>query len=547
VKLYRVFSYIKLNDPQIIEKLNKSLTKKFPRLKSGDFFTILYGIYRVFTKELINKPENKAFITKIIEEIEKKSTFDSLNLKQFNAFLEVLSSEKFGFFNKDLFIDAILHKQINNYSLILKHKLKENDEKVMNLPYFSNFIKNTTEIQCNCEEIVNFLGFIKEKNVILSANELLNIVYFLVQKAKQIPAKNPKILEISPYFAFSLSKSNLHQIHQENLPFLYKTLEFLSKNPGDEILKRSFGFLMNSIYKFSDFNLCKTLVNLCFLSRNFSEESSQNLKELLIKAIERFVLRNEYHSYEEIEEIREFRDNNDKIKGIPRISSYSFVKDGFNENYKLLIKKHTQIINSLWFLCTFYLQESKSLLENSLIWKEFAISFNNIAIKELFTIDNIQKLEEIRKFMQIHRKFNTEILFENPEFSDIFIKQEEFLLKNFEERKKNLRISLRNHLEKALKIKGKIDNFTIEISQICKGFPLDIIISEKNGYKRIAIVLASIYEERNEGFLNDREAYKEYFRIREFTIKYHFGGEVYFIVKEQQCDSLIEEILQKIQ
>ena len=563
MKLYRVFSFIKLPDVQILEKLNKALSRKFPRLKSADFFTILYGIYRVFPQELLRKPENKAFIAKIIEEIEKKSTFDALNLKQLNQFLEVLTSQKFDFFNKNLFIEAILNKQLYNYSQILKSKLKANEEKVINLPYFSNFLKNISEIPCNSQEILNFLVFIKENNAILSANELLNVLYFLVKNPEknsqkpgisQLSSKTPQILEISLYFSQLLSKSNLHQIHQENLPILYKTLvfcEFLPQRTLEEIVRRSFGFLFNSIAKFSDFTLSKTLVFLGVLSRSLGEKFSSDLQESLVKALQRFVLRNEYHSFEEIEEIRALRESQSKKSGvskISRVSSFSFVKDGLSENYKLLIKRHTQLINSFWFLSTFYLQQLKGLLGNSLIWKEFAVSLNNVGVKDLFTIDNIQKLEEIQKFSQIHQKMNTEIFFKNREFAEIFIQQEEFLKKNFAEKKKKLRISIKNRLDKVFESKGLSEKFGIEAEKIYKGFPVDIVIFKKNQEEagKVAIVLANIYEERNEGLLYDKEAYREYFRMREFTLKNQFA-EVFFIVKELQLDSLLEEILAKIQ
>ena len=133
---------------------------------------------------------------------------------------------------------------------------------------------------------------------------------------------------------------------------------------------------------------------------------------------------------------------------------------------------------------------------------------------------------------------NTEIFFKNREFAEIFIQQEEFLKKNFAEKKKKLRISIKNRLDKVFENKGLSEKFGIEAEKIYKGFPVDIVIFKKNQEEagKVAIVLANIYEERNEGLLYDKEAYREYFRMREFTLKNQFA-EVFFIVKELQLDS----------
>ena len=496
----------------------------------------------------LQKPESKLLIDNLLNMIEHKGTIFKMNVKQLNLFLEILYSSKIcNINNKDLFIEAIVHKQIENFSRILTSKNKQKNEKLIHLPSFNNFLKKINELQHFNNEIITFFAFIRDQKISLATNEFVNILNVIAQQVKYDKSKLNLDSMISFYIE-CLKTSNFHQMKPEIFPFFIKSLyEINIKSENEAILKRVFGFFSNSVYKFSDYNLCLSIIYIKLLQTRYTIEEPIVL-ELFIKSMQRFILKNEYHLFEEIEEIEKLRNMGTLEKSnIQKVSSYAFIRENLDERYKFMIKRHTQIVNALWVVCNLMFKENQGhQLKSSMIWKEFAVCLNNVGIAELFTIDNIQKLYDIKNILEINKFSEIDIFFNNPIFQEIFSQQEEFILKGFIERKKKLRNLIVEELEKHMNIVKK--SIKLEICSILKDkYPIDICIHDSSKNMKIGIILTNIYEERNEALMKDKESYKEYFRIKESYMKFHFGGDIYFMVKETQINDLIKDIFDKLE
>lgn len=551
LKLYSCFTIIPMKHSKVVEILNKALSKKLYKIKPKELFSILYANYKCCPQEYYLKNENIGFFQTLLKEIEKKSSIEFLNNKQLNLFLEILVSNKFSFPNKNLMIDLIIHQQLNYFTRIIKIKtsIPQEEGEILYLPLFSSFLRKLNEINFQIEEILNLFAFIERQKVNFNVNNYLNMLSFLLNKKESSTSKTLEINNLISFLCFSLSESNLFMIYPENFPNFIECLVRLEgtqdKKITQKILKRAFGFFANAIQKFSDLDLSYSLVFL----KSLCEKSDFPILEMLTKAINKHILKTEYHTFEEIEEINKLRANFNENNQIQRISSYLFLKESFNENFKFLIKRHTQIINMCWVCCNLFLKNPQNYeLKPSVLWREFTHCLNNVGVPELLTYDNIQKLYEIKILMEINKFLGTDSLFQNPIFVSVFKDQEKFVLSTFLERKKKLRNLLKAEFEQQLQ---KKDNIKVEICQILNNIiPLDIVISKKNEtniiIQKIAIVIVNINEERNSELINNINAFREYLRIKENYIKSYFGGEVYFIVKEDQCSTLIDEVLPKL-
>lgn len=546
-KLYSCLPLISLtgNDSKIIDLLNKSFSKILYKLKSNDLLKILNGNFRIMTKFVSNEKQNAQFIDTLIKEIEKRSGVLDLKLRDLNTFLNILVSDKFPFLNKDIFVEAIVQKQINNYMKIIRFRLKKNEPEKTNLHFFGDFLASLQKINYCNEAIINFFTNIKDLNPTLVGNHFVSLVIFLSAQEKN----KEEISELITHFCRVASKTSLHIFRFEELPLFLKSLAKIETPDNkiiQDIMKKSFGFFCNSLSKFSDVNICRFIESF----KIFSKGSKLPLLELLIKSINRFIFKNEYYSLEEIEEITKLRDMTlEEKSNFPRISSYVFLKDSYNDQYKFLIRRHTQIINAFWVCCNLFLKNSISYeLKPSIIWKEFAFCLNNVAVAELLTIDNIQKLQDIKNLIEINNFPETENFFKNQMFKETFKKQEEFILNNFPERNKKLRNILMKKLELEITKSDIKSDIKLEECKIIKNaFPVDICLYNMRNNQKVGIIVSHIYEERNEQINNEESIFQEYFRIKTNTIQYHFDGQIYFITQENQMDSLkIQEILKKL-
>lgn len=544
IKLYECFAFFNITDVKLFEQINKIILKNLHRLQPKNLIIVVHTNFKCRKTEEIQK--NQMFFNLALREFEKRSVLNALNIKYLTLFMEVLSSDKILFIsNREFFIDSLIHHQISNYSNIMKKKLVKNDEEViLRLPFFSLFLKYLTTLAFSTNELINFLMVFKQKEILLDPKHLILIMNVLSEKVKENNLNSKNLIEFT---CESLKKSNLYKLRPEDFSILLKVLSEseISEKKILEICKRSFGFFTSAIHRFSDLDLC---LSLCFLKKLKNKINFDNLCEHLIKAINRNILKSEYHTFEEIEEIRKLRSENEENFKIKRISSYSFLRDTINEDYKSIIKRQTQIINSLWYCCNIFLRNEKNSFEltPSLIWKEYAQCLNNIMVNQLLTIDNIQKLYDLRELFQINRYLGTEILFKNPDLEKILGEQEEFILKGFLERKKKFRNHIQINLETELK-KTQKQEIKLETCQILnKRFPIDILLSSSKNNFKIAIIISNIYEERNLELINNKDTYSQYFSLKEKIWQFHFEGKVKFLVHQAQSQEIISEILNEI-
>lgn len=537
-------------EAKILDLLNKSFSKHLYKLKANDLLTVLNGNYLISSKNKENSPNSK-FIDSLINEFEKKAIVQELTPKELNVFLQILISGTFSFLNNDIFIEQIVQKQTSNCVRYIRFKLKNPNIEKIYVSALDDFLSSLRKINySNNDTILSFFSFLKETNVPLIGNNYVQIVIFL----SNLSQKNQKddIFELLGYFCLVLSKSSFHINKHEEFGVLLKSLAMAEMTTSTEkkktlenIVKRSFGFFFNNIHKFSDLNICRFLIAFRF----FSTKTSLNLLELLVKSINRIIFKNEYYSFEEMEEIKKNSLLNfDKNTPKQRISSYQFIKDDLDTKYKLLLRKYTQIINSLWVCCSLFLKDvSSHELKASIIWKEFAFCLKNIVFSgDLLTIDNIQKLHEIQKILEINNFPESEVFFKSEVLIETLKKQEEFILGSFPEKNKKLRNNLIKKIEAEIlknKLNGQIE---LEICKIIKNaFPVDICVTDTKNNRKIAVVLSHIYEERNSDLNVENESFVEFFRIKSNTLKCHFDkSEICFVTQENEAEfSKIKEFL----
>ena len=541
------------NEAKILDLLNKKFSKHLYKLKANELLTVLNGNYIISSKNKENS--SSKFIDSLINEFEKKAVVQELKPKELNIFLQILISGTFTFLNNDIFIEQIVQKQVSNCVRYIRFKLKNPNIEKIYVSTLNDFLSSLRKINySNNETILNFFSFLKDTNVSLMGNNYVDIVIFLSNLTPKTQKDDKtNISDLLGYFCLALSKNSFHINKHEEFGVLLKSLAKAEMTSTEKIktleniVKRSFGFFFNNIHKFSDLNICRFLISFRF----FSTETSLNLLELLVKSINRIIFKNEYYSFEEMEEIKKNSLLNfDKNSQKQRISSYQFIKDDLDAKHKLLIRKYTQIINSLWVCCSLFLKDvSSHELKASIIWKEFAFCLKNIVFSgDLLTIDNIQKLHDIQKILEINNFPETEIFFKGEVVTETLKKQEEFILGSFPEKNKKLRNTLLKKIEEEINKRNLKNQIQLENCKIIKNvFPVDICLTDTKTNRKIGIILSHIYEERNSDLNIEKDSFVEFFRIKSNTIKHHFdNSEISYITQENDAEfAKIKEFLRR--
>ena len=259
--------------------------------------------------------------------------------------------------------------------------------------------------------------------------------------------------------------------------------------------------------------------------------SKINIEDTIFKKFERFLNQNHYYTIEDIAEIHKLKETlAENPNENYQFSSYLFLKEKQTsepiKEFLHLIKRNTQLIDTLWILTSISLRKNNEgndyKFKDSILINHIIDILNDFSIYKLFTIENIEKLIDIREIFEIYGRNKPNSFFENYEVKKLL---QDKIEKNKEKTLDKNKMNRNKLYEKIRKINphANIQKFFL----VNDKFYLDLFI-EDNG-KKIGI---SIFNDRNRSQKNSIDWY--IMKKLKFVYFKNFGlNNIYFVDNEE--------------
>lgn len=290
-------------------------------------------------------------------------------------------------------------------------------------------------------------------------------------------------------------------------------------------MKKLMSVYINCIHKLNDYSKIKIadiMMKFC---------SKINIEDTIFKKFERFLNQNHYYTIEDIAEIHKLKETlAENPNENYQFSSYLFLKEKQTsepiKEFLHLIKRNTQLIDTLWILTSISLRKNNEgndyKFKDSILINHIIDILNDFSIYKLFTIENIEKLIDIREIFEIYGRNKPNSFFENYEVKKLL---QDKIEKNKEKTLDKNKMNRNKLYEKIRKINphANIQKFFL----VNDKFYLDLFI-EDNG-KKIGI---SIFNDRNRSQKNSIDWY--IMKKLKFVYFKNFGlNNIYFVDNEE--------------